>query len=151
MDNKHYHSLIEFKKSSLEVTVEYEQITTRKEVESVLDYFQWRFSQKTGKEVPREEIKVNLTEGDVHKTETYFCVRLNEPIYGGLILVHQRALYVLPKLVEELTQYHEDLKPKLKNNSLQLIEQCIVDLKNIIEQKDTRKIIENIVDSNLND
>ena len=68
MTDKKYESKIEFLENNiLEIEVTYEVPITRKDVESLLRYFQYRFSQKTGKQVPIEEIEVSPKEGELRQ------------------------------------------------------------------------------------
>ncbi|MFH1636996.1 MAG: hypothetical protein ABIB71_01060 [Candidatus Woesearchaeota archaeon] len=131
MNDKKYRSTIKFKKDLLEISISYERAITREDMESYLDYYQWRFSQKTGKPVPREEIIVSPKAGELIEEATLFIVTVGHPLYVGLSFVHQRAPYVLPKLIEDLRQYRE--KYVLQENQEELIQHTVGGLEGIIE------------------
>ena len=110
MTDKKYESKIEFLENNiLEIEVTYEVPITRKDVESLLRYFQYRFSQKTGKQVPIEEIEVSPKEGELRQETTSFRVNnLTDSLYLGLKYLHIQAPYVLPNLIDDLRKYTEE-------------------------------------------
>ena len=117
---------------SLGIVIYYNRYRTEDNVEKDLDYYQWRFSQKAGKEVPRDEIKV-APAGTIQDVETHFRKKLGEPVYSGLDWVYWEAPYVLPKLVEDLEQY--ETEHDLEDIETTLIRETIDGLNEIINSK----------------
>ncbi len=130
MVGRKYNSNIKFRKGCLDITASYECPVTRKEVEEALDYYQWRLSEKAGRQIPRKEITVNLREGELQELITGFRVKLGKPLYIGLSNVHQKAPYVLPRLIEDLQKYEK--KHKLRKEKSKLIHHAIDGLKEIV-------------------
>jgi len=129
MKAKKYASTIKLKKSSLDVEVSYECRVTQEEEERMRDYYQWRFSQRAGRQVPREEIKVKPAKGDSHELITFFRVKLRRPLYTALF-VQEKAPYVLPLLIEDLKKYREE--HNLHGYKARLIQHAIKGLAKII-------------------
>ncbi len=124
---KKFRAKIRKEEERLCIEVRYPVSVTSKDVESIRDYEQWRFSQLTGKEVPREEIIVNLKEGQIVTQITSFKVELGKEIYPALKTVHQSINYVLPKLVEELKKYStkDEKETALINHAIGELEKII--------------------------
>jgi hypothetical protein len=116
----------------LDVKVGYEHPRTQEDVDRDLDYYQWCFSQKAGREVPRDEIEVDST-GIMVKGTTGFIKKLGKPLYIGLDVLHQEAPYVLPKLIEDLRNYEAD--QNLGDKETILIKEVIAGLKGIVNNK----------------
>lgn len=114
----------------LDVKVGYEHPRTQEDVDRDLDYYQWRFSQKLGKEVHRDEIEVDPA-GVMVKGTTGFIKKLGKPLYIGLDVLHQTAPYVLPRLIEDLRNYEAD--QNLGDKETILIKETITGLKKIVD------------------
>ncbi len=98
---------LQIHEDSLEIRVKYDYIFSKEEEKQSIDYYQWRFSQKTGKQVPKEEIKVRPRAGERAKTESWIRASLDDENLSELFyhLIHKRAPHVLPKLAKDLKDY----------------------------------------------
>ncbi len=139
MGAKKYASTIKLRKSSLDIEVSYECRVTEEEEERMRDYYQWRFSQRAGRQVPREEIKVKPVKGDLQELITYFRVKLKEPVHTAL-LVQEKAPYVLPLLIGDLRKYREEhnlrgYKAKLVRHAIKGLAKIITSYYSKIEQR----------------
>jgi len=94
----------------LDIKITFGHRVTQEEYDSNMDFYQMRFSQKTGKQVPREEISVTPKVGELIESELHFEARLGRPLYDGIKDVHQKAPYVLPKLIEDLNNQKKELR-----------------------------------------
>ena len=54
------------------------------------------------------EIEVTPSEGQTKTVNTSFRVNLGRPLYPGLYFIHQRAGYVLPNLISDLTKCKQE-------------------------------------------
>ena len=131
MGNK-YKSSIKFENEVLDIELNYEQCTTKEEEESLKRSYQTIFSRRAKKEVPIDEIKVNPVEGEITEVITYFRVKLCEPLYIGLLDIHQRVQYVLPNLVEDLKNYSK--QKNIKGTNKKLIQYAINGLEEILNK-----------------
>lgn len=135
-----YKSSIEFNSRddmlghSLNVELKFERPVTQKDYESMLDYYQWKFSKNAGRQIPRDEITVEPGLGELTECDLYFTAKLGSPLYGGLKDVHQRALYVLPRFIEELDNYQR--VNHLRHMDLKLLHHVINGLMEIVGPKD---------------
>jgi len=130
----HYSSKITLpEKDLLRVELNYEIVTTREEAEMLKDIFQIRLSRKVGRPIPRDEIQITPDEGQVRRENIQFIVRKNESFYVGLNYLHQKAPYVLPRLVEELQHYLESMD--VVNHRRELLDFTISGLNGIIERR----------------
>lgn len=138
MDERFYNLSIKFDepwKICLDIAIGYEYPTTKEEVERNLDFYQWHFSKKLGKNVPREEVKVRPLEGELIRVTTHFRVRPEEPLHPGLLqILHRNAPYVLPRAADDLNKYI--LEHKLNENEIALVKKAANSLKEIIESEE---------------
>lgn len=119
---------VEFLEDKLHVEFDYQVTQTKVGEEQLRDFYQWRFSQRAGKEVPREEIEVSPKEGDVYTTTMSFQVKIGEPLYVGLWGVPEQNREALPKLVDFLTEYQQN---RLNERERRLVDWVIKGLNEI--------------------
>ncbi len=130
MNGEDYNSEIKLSNSCLDIVLNYMSPVTSEEVDCSLDFFQYRLSEKADKEVPREEIKINLKEGDLIDRRTVFRVTLEKDLYVGLEAVNRKAPYALPNLIDDLRKY--GVEHDLQDNETKLINKTVDGLRRII-------------------
>lgn len=136
MTDKKYESKIEFLDSNiLQIDITYEVQTTKEDVDSLLRYFQYRFSQKAGRPIPIEEIEMSPKEGELRQETTSFIAKnLNDTLYIGLKYLHIQAPYVFPNLINDLRKYAEESSLNQDRNNIVIA--TIQKLEDIINVKE---------------
>lgn len=119
-------------KDILDIHINYKYPATQKEVDEILNYFHWRFSQFKGKKVSKNDIKINVKKGALIKEETEFIVILNQELYGGLQDIHKKVSYVLPLLIKDLKKYQQ--KSNLEDTESKLVQHAIEGLEKIVKR-----------------
>jgi len=117
----------------LEIKLTYEQPVTEEDYESMLSAYQNIFSHKAGRQVPYEEISVKPEIGELTEVGTCFISKLESPLYCGLMGIHSRAPYALPKLIGELKNYQRE--KKLRHMDGKLLQHVVNGLTDIVEPK----------------
>jgi len=126
-----YNSKISFETSALVIAVAYERSVTKQDEAHIKATYQRLFSAKAGRNIPKEEIKVSPATNETMELTTHFSVRLGKPLYVGLPLLHQKAPYVLPRLIQNLKKYPTK---SLQEPQIRLIRYAIAGLEEIVNQ-----------------
>ncbi len=125
---------IDKEKGFLKGHIHYSVITTKEDVDIAKGYFQWRFSEKSGEKVSKDEIRVNVKEGEESKRETVFCIKENNPLPLCFKLLDP---FVLEFMLKEFNNY-------LEKNSSDVVLYAVFGLKKIIKQREQQREYKNI-------
>ncbi|MBI5066488.1 hypothetical protein HZA97_09745 [Candidatus Woesearchaeota archaeon] len=119
-------------------SITYERIQTKQEEELLRDYYQQRFFERTGRKVmpKRKEIEVKPKAGESISETIYFQVRENQPLYAGIYFLPQKAPYVIPKLIDCLNKFKQEVTSHKENKDWPIVDYTIKELEKIVREQD---------------
>ena len=94
--------------NALSIRVRYQTAVTEEDARLTRQYFQQKFSEKAGRQVRNEEIKIKPDSGELTEPELLFVVTQGRPFYPGLYATKKAAPYVLPRLVQDLRKFGKE-------------------------------------------